>query len=73
VHEAAPEKPLAAISREVLIEPNRNFGFIGQFINVRYAQPGAYQLVFFIDNKKLGSHSFAVNQLTTPGAAREKL
>lgn len=65
--EPEPEKPLAVISREVMIEPNRNFGFIGQFVNVRYERPGVYLLSFFIDNKKLGSHSFEIHQVAAAG------
>ena len=70
VRETEQDKPLAAISREVKIEPNRNFGFIGQFVNVRYEQPGMYLLNFFIDNKNLGNHAFEVHQIPPSGTTR---
>lgn len=56
------QKRLAALSQEVRVDPQRNFGFIGQFINVRYDKPGEYALKFYIDNKEIGSRCFQVRQ-----------
>ncbi|MFH1460216.1 MAG: hypothetical protein ABIG64_07605 [Candidatus Omnitrophota bacterium] len=56
------KKTIASISQEVKIDPKRNFGFIGQFINVRYEKSGNYLIRFFVDNKEVGAHSFLVRQ-----------
>ena len=67
-----PRQRLAVISREVTIQPNLNFGFIGQFVNVRYEKPGGYVLTFYVDNKKIGEHAFDIRQIAAPGQRRQK-
>jgi len=57
------QKELASISQEVKVDPQRNFGFIGQFVNVRYEVPGEYAIKFYIDNKEIGLHRFQVRQV----------
>ncbi len=56
-----PTVKIAAISQKIITDPQRNFGFIGQFINVRYESAGEYTLKFYIDNKEIGAHNFSVN------------
>jgi len=56
----AGQKKLATIIQEIKADARRNFGFIGQFVNVRYDEPGDYAIKFFIDNKEIGSHHFLV-------------
>ena len=63
VFSADPEKVIASISSEVVVDPNRNFGFIGQFVNVRYEKEGQYELKFYIDNKEIGVHKFQVKKI----------
>ncbi|MFH2137354.1 MAG: hypothetical protein ABII88_02455 [Candidatus Omnitrophota bacterium] len=60
---ADAQNRLAAISSEVIVDSNRNFGFIGQFVNVKYDKAGDYELKFYIDNKELGVHKFQVRQV----------
>ncbi|MBU1044798.1 MAG: hypothetical protein KJ915_10430 [Candidatus Omnitrophica bacterium] len=57
------QKQIASISQEVKVDPKRNFGFIGQFVNVRYEAAGNYLIKFYIDNKEIGSHSYKVRQV----------
>ena len=57
------QKKLASISQEVKVDPQRNFGFIGQFVNVRYDVDGEYLIKFYIDNKELGMHRFCVRKI----------
>lgn len=57
------KKRLAVISQQIKVDPKRKFGFIGQFVNVRYERPGLYALKFYVDNKEIGSHSFSVRQV----------
>ncbi len=57
------QKQLASISQEVKVDPQRNFGFIGQFVNVRYDVVGEYAIKFYIDNKEIGTHRFQVRQV----------
>ncbi|MBU4305370.1 MAG: hypothetical protein KJ893_07100 [Candidatus Omnitrophica bacterium] len=59
----AADKKLAVISQEVTVDPRRNFGFIGQFVNIAYEAPGEYVIRFFIDNKELGAHYFQVRSM----------
>ena len=56
-------KQLASISQEVKIDPQHNFGFIGQFVNIRYDVVGEYAIKFYIDNKEIGIHRFHVKQV----------
>ncbi|MCP4650519.1 MAG: hypothetical protein GY853_10625 [PVC group bacterium] len=63
VSEENSQTKMAAITSEVVVDPNRNFGFIGQFVNVRYEKPGKYELKFYIDNKEIGVHKFQVKQV----------
>jgi hypothetical protein len=63
VYNDGGQKQLASISQPVKVDPKRNFGFIGQFVNVRYEQTGEYLIRFFIDNKEVGSHSYQVRQV----------
>jgi len=56
------QKQIATISQEVKVDPRRNFGFIGQFVNVRYEAIGDYTIKFYIDNKEIGSHSYKIRQ-----------
>ena len=58
-----PEKSIASISSEVVVDPQRNFGFIGQFVNVKYEKEGQYELKFYIDNKEIGKHNFIVRKI----------
>lgn len=51
---------LAVITSKANIDAQKNFGFIGQFVNVRYETPGDYLLKFYIDNKEVGTHKFQV-------------
>ena len=57
------QKQIAIISQEVKVDPRRNFGFIGQFVNVRYETGGNYLIKFYIDNKEIGSHSYKIRQV----------
>ncbi|RKY36417.1 MAG: hypothetical protein DRP78_03730 [Candidatus Omnitrophota bacterium] len=57
------DKKIAAIASEVKGDLDRNFGFIGQFVNVRYEMPGQYWIKFYIDNKEIGMHRFAVRSI----------
>ncbi|MFH1062823.1 MAG: hypothetical protein V1747_08105 [Candidatus Omnitrophota bacterium] len=57
------QKQLASISQEVKVDPRRNFGFIGQFVNVRYETAGDYLIKFYIDNKEIGSHNYKIRQV----------
>ena len=57
------QKQLASISQDVKVDPNHNFGFIGQFVNIRYDVVGEYAVQFFIDNKEIGTHYFKVKQV----------
>ncbi len=57
------QKQIASISQEVKVDPKRNFGFIGQFVNVRYEAMGNHIIKFYIDNKEIGSHSYAIRQV----------
>ena len=56
------QKLLASISQPVKVDPKRNFGFIGQFVNVRYEVGGQYSIRFYIDNKEVGTHHYQVRQ-----------
>lgn len=56
------QKQLASISQEVRVDPQHNFGFIGQFVNIRFETIGEYAIKFFIDNKEIGTHPFQVKQ-----------
>ncbi len=58
-----PQKSLAAIASEVVVDQQRNFGFIGQFVNVKYEKSGQYLIKFHIDNKEIGVHHFQVRQV----------
>jgi len=60
VQNDSSQKKAATIIQEIKVDPRRNFGFIGQFVNVRYEQPGEYAVKFHIDNKELGMHRFLV-------------
>ncbi|MBI4844907.1 MAG: hypothetical protein HY810_00250 [Candidatus Omnitrophica bacterium] len=60
--ESDPGNKLAVIAQEVTINQNRNFGFIGQFINIRYDVQGKYAVKFYIDNKEIGTHCFYLRQ-----------
>ncbi|MCM8812556.1 MAG: hypothetical protein NC924_01305 [Candidatus Omnitrophica bacterium] len=55
-----PALKVAAIASQVNIDTQQRFGFIGQFVNVRYELAGAYFMKFYIDNKELGSLTFFV-------------
>ena len=57
------QKQLASISQEVKVDPQHNFGFIGQFVNIKYEQAGEYAIKFYIDNKEIGLHRFYVKQV----------
>ncbi len=57
------QKQLASISQEVKVDPQRHFGFIGQFVNIRYDVVGEYAIKFYIDNKEIGAHYFNVRQV----------
>ena len=57
------QKQLASISQDVKVDPNHNFGFIGQFVNIRYDTTGEYAIKFYIDNKEIGVHLFQVKQV----------
>lgn len=57
------QKQLAHISQKIKVDPQRNFGFIGQFVNVKYEVTGEYAIKFYIDNKEIGSHRFKVRQV----------
>jgi len=41
----------------------RNFGFIGQLVNIMFEKPGEYVFRFLIDGKELSTHTFMVNQI----------
>ncbi len=56
------QKQMASISQEVKVDPKRNFGFIGQFVNIRYETTGEYAVKFYMDNKEIGVHCFQVKQ-----------
>lgn len=57
------QKQLASISQTVKVDPQHNFGFIGQFVNIRYDVAGEHAVKFYIDNKEIGSHCFHVKQV----------
>lgn len=57
------QKQLAHISQKIKVDPQRNFGFIGQFVNVKYDVAGEYAIKFYIDNKEIGLHRFQVRQI----------
>ena len=61
--ETRPSKSLAVIISEVSVDPEKNFGFIGQFINVKYDYPGNYIIKFYIDNKEIGRKMFQLRQI----------
>jgi hypothetical protein len=63
IYDDKNKKPLASISQDVKVDPRRNFGFIGQFVNVRYDAEGEYLIKFYIDNKEIGSHSYKIKQV----------
>ena len=48
----------------IKVEGNkRNFGFIGQMVNIMFENAGEYFFRFLIDGKELATHSFMVNQI----------
>ncbi len=53
-------RKMAIITSEVKVDSRRHFGFIGQFVNVKYDRPGRYLIKFYVDNKELGVHGFIV-------------
>ncbi|MBU1925665.1 MAG: hypothetical protein KKB82_07080 [Candidatus Omnitrophica bacterium] len=55
-----PQKKLVTMVKEVVIDPKRNFGFVGQFVNVKYETSGKYHIKFYVDNKEIGTHEFEV-------------
>ena len=61
--EGPEKKCLAIISQKITVDPQKKFGFIGQFVNIRYEAPGDYALKFFVDNKEIGAHPFAVRSV----------
>lgn len=60
-----PQERLACIISELIVDPERNFGFIGQFINVKYDRQGEYLIKFYIDNKEIGCHRFYVRLISS--------
>lgn len=62
VKEDGLEIRIATIQAEVAAEnAGRNFGFIGQFVNIKYDKPGNYLIKFYIDNREIGIHRFQIN------------
>ncbi len=59
------KKRLAVITQRIKVDPNKKFGFLGQFVNVRYECAGSYALKFYVDNKEIGSHGFQVREIKT--------
>jgi len=54
------QNKLAVMKKEAKIDSQRNFGFIGQFVNIKYEKEGQYLVNFYVDNKEIGSHRFQV-------------
>ena len=58
-----PNRKLIELKADVKIGPDKNFGFIGQLVNITFNNAGEYILKFFIDNREIGNHPILVKHL----------
>ena len=64
VFEGDNSRKIFSIKGQVKIDSEKNFGFIGQLINVNFEKAGNYEIVFYIAGNKLESHSFQVRKIS---------